>query len=87
MTKSKLIHFKYNRMCYLTYPCQHYIEYTTDDNKSYKGLITSIDIYQICVSYNQTIPEHIQNEYNMFKDKHPIGVYICRIYAYFKYIF
>lgn len=50
--------------CFESNPCQHYVEYIIDDENSYKGYMSSDDIYDLCVLYNEPIPLHIKFEYD-----------------------
>jgi len=64
-----------NNLCIDTYPCQHNVLYKTKDGTKKQKAIFMQDIYKICKILNYNLPEHIENEYNFWKNNENLSFF------------
>jgi hypothetical protein len=64
-----------NSVCTGAYPCQHYVLYKTKDGNKKQKTIFMQDIYKLCKNLNYKLPEHIENEYNFWKNKENLSFF------------
>lgn len=64
-----------NSVCTEKYPCQHYVLYKTKDGNKKQKTIFMQDIYKLCKNLDYNLPEHIENEYNFWKNKENLSFF------------
>lgn len=52
--------------CVETYPCIHYVVYTTDDGKRHESELDGVEIYVLLQELN--FPNHLQSHFKHFEE-------------------